>query len=353
MIQGDGHAGQRSSVVEVRQCWICFHEEEVKVVGLDKEWVRPCRCRGTTKWVHQSCLLFWLDSLDQQDSLIMPPAAKCPQCHTAYQLSEALVLPKWTLMAMDRMKSWAEEALLYSSLGAIASGIYLVSTAYGLGTISVVLGKTEVLRQWTLLNSRQGWLKVFEAMRLATGIPLVSLFALSLRYRGIRGLQMLLPFFIYEGPSSLRLRWPLSNSTLTLMVPIVAEVYEGVVGKLLLSKVRKALAPELATGESNDLDDAEQPFLRIHLNSIESISEADDHTLRFNVIDAMSTLLFPIASAGLGWLLFGRWTRLDPWQRTLFGGFILVLAKDAFRTLTWYQKYLIRSTRRILDHASS
>ena len=137
------------------------------------------------------------------------------------------------------------------------------------------------------------------------------------------------------------------------MVPIVAEVYEGIVEKLLLSKFRKALAPELALGESDDLDNADRPSLLSHLDSIDSISETDDHVLKISVIDAMSTLLFPIASAGLGWLLFGRWTRFDPWQRSLFGGFILVLAKDAFRTLTWYQKYLTRRTRRILDHASS
>lgn len=349
--------GSSSSVIgpvggkEVRQCWICFAEEEVELGRTGREWVRPCRCRGTTRWVHQSCLLSWLDSQVQQDSLVVAPAAKCPQCHTAYQMSEALVLPKWALVALDRARSWAEEALLYSSLGAIASGIYLVSAAYGLGTVSAVLGRAEVRRQWALLNARQGWLRAVEAMRLATGVPLVSVFVLSLRYRGLRGLQMLLPFFVYEGPASLRLRWPPPSSTLALAIPIAAELYEGLVERRLLPRLRRALLPDLAPGESAEpIDHLERPSLLSQLDSLDSVSETDDHTLKISIVDAMSTLLFPIVSAGFGWLLFGRCSRLDPWQRTVFGGLLLVLAKDAFHTLTWYQRHLTRQTRRILDH---
>ena len=40
-------------VEESRTCWVCLASEED---APKEEWVRPCGCKGTTKWVHQICL---------------------------------------------------------------------------------------------------------------------------------------------------------------------------------------------------------------------------------------------------------------------------------------------------------
>ena len=40
-------------------------------------WVQPCRCRGSSRWVHSSCLLRWIDERQkgQLDSTV-----QCSQC---------------------------------------------------------------------------------------------------------------------------------------------------------------------------------------------------------------------------------------------------------------------------------
>jgi RING-variant domain len=35
-----------------RYCWVCFATEEDDI---EAEWVQPCNCRGTTKWVSFLC----------------------------------------------------------------------------------------------------------------------------------------------------------------------------------------------------------------------------------------------------------------------------------------------------------
>lgn len=35
-----------------KYCWVCFATDEE---DRDAAWVKPCKCRGTTKWV---CILF-------------------------------------------------------------------------------------------------------------------------------------------------------------------------------------------------------------------------------------------------------------------------------------------------------
>lgn len=42
----------------VKTCWICFGSSDEDKTA---EWVKPCKCRGTVKWVHQNCLQRWID----------------------------------------------------------------------------------------------------------------------------------------------------------------------------------------------------------------------------------------------------------------------------------------------------
>ncbi|KAL4708550.1 hypothetical protein ACJJTC_014158 [Scirpophaga incertulas] len=43
---------------EVKCCWVCFATEDDDRLAA---WVQPCKCIGTTKWVHQNCLQRWID----------------------------------------------------------------------------------------------------------------------------------------------------------------------------------------------------------------------------------------------------------------------------------------------------
>ena len=63
---------------------MCFATDEDDRTA---EWVRPCRCRGSTKWVHQSCLQRWVDEKQRGNSTAR---VACPQCNAEY----LIVFPK-------------------------------------------------------------------------------------------------------------------------------------------------------------------------------------------------------------------------------------------------------------------
>lgn len=49
--------GTQKSNEDGRYCWVCFATDEDDTLAA---WVQPCKCSGTTKWVHQSCLQRWV-----------------------------------------------------------------------------------------------------------------------------------------------------------------------------------------------------------------------------------------------------------------------------------------------------
>lgn len=71
-------------LLSFRSCWVCFATDEDDRTA---EWVRPCRCRGSTKWVHQACLQRWVDEKQRGNSTAR---VACPQCNAEY----LIVFPK-------------------------------------------------------------------------------------------------------------------------------------------------------------------------------------------------------------------------------------------------------------------
>jgi len=61
-----------------RYCWVCFATEEDDITAA---WVKPCHCRGTTKWVHQGCIQRWVDEKQKGHA---SHTVTCPQCNTEY-----------------------------------------------------------------------------------------------------------------------------------------------------------------------------------------------------------------------------------------------------------------------------
>jgi len=65
---------------DVRTCWVCFNNEEDEPT---LRWVQPCRCKGTTKWVHVFCLQRWFDEKQHGNPTVQ---VFCPQCNTEYKI---------------------------------------------------------------------------------------------------------------------------------------------------------------------------------------------------------------------------------------------------------------------------
>jgi len=57
--------------MEPRECRICLNCEdddrvesklsERRDVKANKDWLSPCRCDGSIKWVHRDCLQRWIE----------------------------------------------------------------------------------------------------------------------------------------------------------------------------------------------------------------------------------------------------------------------------------------------------
>jgi len=58
-----------------KECRICFESEE------DSEFIHPCLCDGTSKWVHTDCLDKW-----RQINLNRPGNKKCMECQYKYRI---------------------------------------------------------------------------------------------------------------------------------------------------------------------------------------------------------------------------------------------------------------------------
>ena len=63
-----------------KQCWVCFATDEDDY-SASTSWISPCKCRGTAKWVHKSCLERWIDEKQHGNSTT---DVLCPQCNTKY-----------------------------------------------------------------------------------------------------------------------------------------------------------------------------------------------------------------------------------------------------------------------------
>eukprot|EP00833_Pecoramyces_ruminatium_P002322 jgi/Orpsp1_1/1176354/evm.model.c7180000057299.1 len=80
-----------------RQCWICLQTEfkdeinpisgKPELVDPNEKWLTPCRCKGSTQYVHEECLINWIKlkrEMDQKSKLC------CPSCQTPY----TILIPK-------------------------------------------------------------------------------------------------------------------------------------------------------------------------------------------------------------------------------------------------------------------
>lgn len=107
-----------------RCCWICFATDEDNRLAA---WVQPCQCRGTTKWVHQSCLYRWIDEKTQKGSALR--SVSCPQCQTEY----IIVFPQMGKLggALEAMDTLVKRLSPFLAAGFFVGSLYWTAVTYG------------------------------------------------------------------------------------------------------------------------------------------------------------------------------------------------------------------------------
>ncbi|XP_054082054.1 E3 ubiquitin-protein ligase MARCHF5 [Zeugodacus cucurbitae] len=115
-----------------RSCWICFATDEDNRLA---PWVQPCKCRGTTKWVHQSCLYRWVDEKQKGNGM---RAVSCQQCQTEY----IIVFPQMGKVAnlLEAFDNIIKRLSPFLAAGIFVGSLYWTAVTYGAVTFLQIVG---------------------------------------------------------------------------------------------------------------------------------------------------------------------------------------------------------------------
>ncbi|XP_022827270.1 E3 ubiquitin-protein ligase MARCH5 isoform X3 [Spodoptera litura] len=120
-----------------KSCWVCFATEADDRLAA---WVQPCKCIGTTKWVHQSCLQRWVDEKQRGN---ITRKVLCPQCKAEY----IVVFPSMGAFValLDAMEEITHKICPFIAGGVLLGSIYWIAITYGAVTVMQVVGHREGL----------------------------------------------------------------------------------------------------------------------------------------------------------------------------------------------------------------
>lgn len=128
---------QDSNESQRHSCWVCFASEED---DNEAKWVKPCRCRGTTKWVHQNCLQRWIDEKQKGNS---STKVACPICRQEY----IIIFPRLGpfIYLLEKADRFIYKTCPFVAGGIFIGSVYWTAVTYGAVTVMQVLGHKEGL----------------------------------------------------------------------------------------------------------------------------------------------------------------------------------------------------------------
>lgn len=120
-----------------RYCWVCFATDEDDELA---EWVQPCNCTGTIRWVHQGCLQRWVDEKQKGNSM---RRVQCPQCQTEY----IIVYPamSFPVQLMERIDTMIKCLSPFLAAGILVGSLYWTAVTFGAVTVLQVVGQQDGL----------------------------------------------------------------------------------------------------------------------------------------------------------------------------------------------------------------
>eukprot|EP00088_Acartia_fossae_P023762 TRINITY_DN24773_c0_g1_i1.p1 TRINITY_DN24773_c0_g1~~TRINITY_DN24773_c0_g1_i1.p1 ORF type:complete len:420 (-),score=95.11 TRINITY_DN24773_c0_g1_i1:242-1501(-) len=151
-------------VEDERQCWVCFASDEDDPTAA---WVHPCRCSGTTKWVHQVCIQRWVDEKQKGNN---SANVSCPQCGTDYTIRFPAAGP--IMSVLDTADLLVGRLCPIVAGGVIVGGIYWSCVTFGAVTIMQVAGHEE---GWQLMEAADPLLLLVSLPLVPVGLVLAKM----------------------------------------------------------------------------------------------------------------------------------------------------------------------------------
>lgn len=252
------------------------------------EWISPCRCSGSTKWVHHSCLLRWINESRGVDVTV------CPQCKTPYQVAE----PENPLVV--RLGSIVDHAVNILSpvgFGLLATAsLWAGLSAYGAVTFAHVCGR-----------DGRAILRNADPVRLFMVMPAIPLILILVRVRIAVNLRIARTRATAAPAPAPAPRVPLDGSG--------SDTDTDTDGDAEIDAVVNAAAPAAGNDE-----------LELQLPDIQ------DHSSVSRLV--AGGLVLPYVSSAIGRVLF-RTVTLHPLDRTLLGGVVFLVIKGVAKH--WYR----------------
>jgi hypothetical protein len=342
-----------------KQCWICFGEDTVATGDM----IRPCKCKGTSGWVHHSCLLDWIQvrsgdsasyaSLDSR-AIISP---SCPQCSTPYIIQDRYSLPSKFIRLIISIKRWRDRILVVSLISGAIICLYTFSWGYGLCSFAFIVGPNEFntffkhhLMRCFKNPSSDSLIKTF------VGLPLITLGLLSWNFNTLSWVFPLLPPILFAN-DSISWNFPPSSKLTAILLPVGLFSYRFLwsraypyISSWWLSKFGIKTEPDIDT---NSLLSEISPQTTNNSNSTIDETETDfldDRELRISLLSLTANLTFPFAASFLGFLLFGKkGSMFSTFHKSIMGGLVLLSVQDLAHFILWWQRIAIKPFRRVLN----
>ncbi|XP_014280083.1 E3 ubiquitin-protein ligase MARCHF5 isoform X3 [Halyomorpha halys] len=204
----DSQQAQRNLVDNgnnVKQCWICFATEDDDSAA---QWIQPCNCKGTTKWVHQGCLQQWVDEKQKSGRDVK---VACPQCKTEYIIFFPNTHTDKLVMFLDKVDAFVYKSCPFFAAGIMVGSLYWTAVTYGAITV-MQAHAVEVMER-------------FEPAVLLTGLPCIPVFLIT--FKMVQWEDSLLEFLRKAGPRLPVLRHflpaPVTNESGTNSEAVITE----------------------------------------------------------------------------------------------------------------------------------
>ncbi|KAI1371706.1 hypothetical protein F4677DRAFT_434927 [Hypoxylon crocopeplum] len=373
------------------RCFVCLVDEAEATLPAD--WSTPCAC---TLEGHQECLMAWVTDLEAQGKEV-----KCPICKSPIVVTEQWDFAIQLSNYLNRTFSIWSSRILF---GFVASGALVSSSIYGAKAIDWFAGteatmnfllKTEditlleIMRQQADLRDRHGQPPV-NVLHFAV-LPLIApgLVLNRMEYGEFVLIPASLLYSLVIDQTSEYLSWPPSPQRALALYPTVQSTYFYFHRTLSKSLERKweAKARQLEHGASepapapDHIEPQAEPGNLLHFGIDVAIGlddedeGADNNNRRNRAADRggspfnflAGTLVWPGVCCGMGELLRlvlpSRFVARPPtgastgilqerWGRSLVGGCLFVVLKDAFFLWVKYRRTMNRSSRHIKNAAN-
>jgi len=281
---------QRQPSLQQRQCWVCFATDEDDP---DTEWSRPCKCRGSTKWVHQKCLQRWVDEKQRGNTFA---AVACGSCGYTY----AIVYPRANLavLVLEKLDRMIAKVCPMMTGGIIVISLYWTAVTYGAVTVMQLMGSERGLQT----------LEKTDPVILLLGLPTIPIALIT--FKMIRWEDKVVEWLrdLYVSPRS--------GSRRRLEIPAEGE----------------AAVPPAAPIANEQA--AQQQIIRDAASATRILCGA---------------LALPTIAVTVGKIVYGE-TVSPPLKRAFYGAAIFVVVRGATKIYYKYKQMIRQKNRRIIDY---